>query len=228
MSHVAGLATLLAAFGIAASAAAAPAETPPAGAATPVAKAPALERVRLYPLEGLPPDSASRAEFDAAFRAEFSALVLPLEGAGELPNRFRLARDGDDDGVWTLQVIVGLPPVIKPASVPTGAPGAPAQRGRASRGVTLAVVALSPEAIAGGARAMPERFALVFPIPPPPPGAAPQMPRGGYSIPWDDAGRASARLALELLHHRADALPERARVSIAPAVRAAARPQGAE
>jgi hypothetical protein len=90
---------------------------------------------------------------------------------------------------------------------------------RASRGMTLAVIALSPEAIAAGARAMPEHLAFSF-LPADAPAGAGAAGATGYLFPWREAGRASALLALELLHTRSGDLPDGARCDIAPAQRA--------
>ena len=187
---------------------------------------PATRLVRLVPLEGLPADSAAAAAFQSGFDEAFTARELLLERGGPLANRFAITDDPRAEHVWSLQVTIGAPP---PFSTSRRNPRTGKRERwtspdlRASRGMTLGVFALSPEAIAAGARAMPERLAFTVPA-----SAAPAkvvgatgVP-GGFVYPWREAGRATGRLTLELLHHRSGDLPEDARVVLAPAERAAA------
>lgn len=186
--------------------------------------------VRLYPLEGLPGEAAARAAFTAGFDSAFAARALAVEradGSGEwrpvgtLRNSFGVTADPKADRVWTLQVVVGSPPPFtgKRTNPSTKKPERFADTSRrASRGMTLAVLALSPEAIAGGVRAMPDRYAFAFPPEAAPPSG--EAGASGYLFPWRDAGVATAILALELLHRRSGDLPEGSRFAIAPGLRA--------
>ncbi len=190
------------------------------------AAGPAARLVRLVALEGLPADSTAAAAFRAGFDATLAARELPLERGEPLANRFAFTDDPRAEDTWSLQVTVGAPPPFSTArrNPRTGkrerwtSPDL-----RASRGMTLGMFVLSPEAIAAGARAMPERLAFTFP-----PAVAPArvvgatgVP-GGFVYPWREAGVATARLALELLHHRSGDLPDDARLALAPAERTAA------
>lgn len=85
--------------------------------------------------------------------------------------------------------------------------------------MVLVITALSPEAIRGGVRAMPERLAFAFP-PPPVVGEGTQpVTAGGYAYSWTEAGRAAGVLALETLHHRSGDLDETERFVLTPALR---------
>lgn len=186
--------------------------------------------VRLYPLEGLPGEAAARTAFTAGFDSVLAESTFAVERrdgadewrpAGTLRNAFRVTADPGADRAWTLQVVVGSPPPFtgKRTNPSTKKPERFADTSRrASRGMTLAVIALSPEAIAAGVRAMPDRYAFAFP----PEAAPPAGDAGsaGYLFPWRDAGAAAATLALELLHQRSGDLAEGGRLAIAPARRA--------
>lgn len=197
---------------------------PPARAAE-AAAGPATRLVRLGPLEGLPADSTAAAAFQSGFDEAFTARELLLARGGPLANRFSITDDPRAEDAWSVQVTIGAPP---PFSTSRRNPRTGKRERwtspdlRASRGMTLGVFALSPEAIAAGARAMPERLAFTFSA-----SAAPAkvvsatgVP-GGFVYPWREAGRATARLVLELLHHRSGDLAEDAHLALAPAERAA-------
>ena len=196
------------------------------GPAANAAAGPATRLVQLVPLEGLPADSAAAAAFQAGFDEAFAARELVLEAGGPLANRFAITDDPRAEHTWSLQVTVGAPP---PFSTSRRNPRTGKRERwtspdlRASRGMTLGVFALSPEAIAAGARAMPERLAFTFPaaVAPAKVVGATGVP-GGFVYPWREAGRTTARLALELLHHRSGDLPDGARVALTPAERTAA------
>ena len=204
---------------------------PPAARAIDPADAP-VRRVRFYPLEGLPGDSLIRFEFAAGFDSVFAADSLPVErndrssgwrAGGRRANRFQLEPDSAAHGAWTLQVVVGAPPPYvgsrRNPHTNKSERHVDTER-RASRGMTLAVLALSPEAIRAGARAMPEHYAFAFP-----PEAAPAtvfdaIP-SGFIFPWRESGKVSALLALELLHQRSGDFPTSARCSLVPVQRVA-------
>lgn len=186
--------------------------------------------VRLYPLEGLPGEAAARTAFTAGFDSVLAESTFAVERrdgaggwrpAGTLRNAFRVTADPRADRVWTLQVVVGAPPpfAARRTNPSTRKPERFTDTSRrASRGMTLAVLALSPDAIAAGVRAMPDRYAFAFP----PEAAPPAGDAGsaGYLFPWCDAGAAAATLAIELLHRRSGDLAEGGRLAIAPAQRA--------
>ena len=207
--------------------------------ATPFAAAPANagagpqgpRALRLVAVEGVPSDAATHAEFMAGFDEALSAATLAIEtrapaGAwrpGDTrPNRFVLTDDPKAEDAWTLQVVVRAPPPFsaKRRNRITGKyerfvdPDL-----RASRGMTLAVTTLSPEAVAAGARVAPEHLAFAFPQAVAPAGVV-RNAAEGFRFPWRDAGRAAATLALELLHHRSGDLDEAARCDLSPALRA--------
>lgn len=207
------------------------AAAPPAGPAPAAGKTPAEPRpARLLTVEGVPPDSALHAAFMAGFDEALAAATLAIEArdasgawrpAGERASRFALVADPEAAGAWTLQAVVRAPPPFS------------AQRRdrrtnklervvdpdlRASRGMTVALLVLSPEAIAGGARAMPDHHAFAFPQEAAPATVLGRVPRG-FRFPWHEAGRTVGTLALELLHRRAGDLGEDERCVLAPAVR---------
>jgi hypothetical protein len=206
---------------------------PAARAADPAGAPPRI--VHLFPLEGLPGDSLVRAEFTAGFDSVFAESALAVERAdgggewreaGSRANRF-VATDSTDapraGPVWTAQVVVGPPPPY--VSTRRNSQTRKTERyvdtnRRASRGMTLAVLVLSPEAIKAGARAMPEHYAFSFPPESAPATVLETIPTG-FLFPWREAGAVSAVLALELLHQRSGDFPTGTRCSIDPAQRAA-------
>ncbi len=187
--------------------------------------------LRVVSVEGVPADSTIRAGFMAGFDEAISAGTLAVEQrerdgawrpAGTRPDRFAREDDPEAADAWTLQVVVRAPP-------PFSAKRRNRYTGkyerfvdphlRASRGMTVALLVLSPEAIAAGARAMPEHAAIVFPQGVAPTGVL-RNTAEGFRFPWRDAGRATALLALDLLHHRAGDFPADVRCDLSPALRA--------
>lgn len=187
--------------------------------------------LRVVAVEGVPPDSVTRTEFMAGFDEALSAAAIPIEQpgaggewqpAGARPNRFARTDDPKAEDAWSLQVVVRAPP-------PFGAkrynprtkkseryvdPGL-----RASRGMTVALLVLSPEAIVAGARAMPEHAAFAFPQATAPAGGERDATEG-FRFPWREAGRAAATLSLELLHRRSGDFGDGIRCDLSPALRA--------
>ncbi len=167
--------------------------------------------VHLLQVEGLPPDARSRDEFLGAFRAAFAQPVLAIVDASgrrdSTAHGFVLA-DSDGPSSWQLQVVIGAPPLLRDvvrdrkgrllSQKPNGR--------RASRGLTLVVAALSPEAVAAGARPVPERLGLV--LPEPGADAARIEVSRGVEFAWDQAGLAAGRVALEVLVRAAGEGPE--------------------
>lgn len=207
---------------------------PAANAGTPLAaeSGPAGPRpLRVVDVEGVPSDSTIRAEFMAGFDETLSAGTFAVEQrggdgawrpAGSRPNRFAREDDPEVKEAWSLQVVVRAPPPFSAKRYNRQTKKSERYVDpdlRASRGMTLALIVLSPEAIAAGARAMPEHAAFAFPQ-----GAAPagvvRNTAEGFRFPWRDSGRAAATLALELLHRRAGDLAEDVRCDLSPALRA--------
>lgn len=175
-----------------------------------IAAAPPVRSVRLAPIEGLPPDAPSRNEFLANLRAAFESRSLAIVENGErasIEHGFAL-EDSARGRVWELQIVVGAPPLLRDvvrdrkgrlvSQKPNGR--------RASRGLTLVIAALSPEALAAGARPMPQRIGLV--LPDLEGSAAAHAVTRGVDYRWDQAGLAVGRVALEALLHAAGDGPE--------------------
>jgi len=189
--------------------------------------------LRLLAVEGVPSDSTIRAEFMAGFDEALAAETMPVEtrdAAGEWrpdvarPNRFRLAADADPGAgdAWTLQVVVRAPPPFSATrrNRRTNREERYVEpRLRVSRGMTLAVGVLSPEAAKAGERLAPEHLAFAFPQEAAPAGVV-RHTAEGFRFPWREAGRVAATLALELLHRRAGDLGADARGDVSPAMRA--------
>jgi hypothetical protein len=205
-----------------------------ADAAT-TAKASALP-VTIGAFTGMPADSAIRREFLDGFQAAFDAGELPTEklaggqwtSAGERQSVFRLVDAAAPDETWSLALSIGVPPTVRvpqrrrKASEPQRRPRV--SEVRTSRGLTIAVAALSPAAAWAGEPVTPTRFAVYFPdarrivVP------SYRLPSGGYDYPWADAGRVVARAALEALHRANDMLAADERADLAPAQRAEETP----
>lgn len=199
-------------------------------AADSTARAP--RAVHVAGVEGVPTDSATTAEFLAGFDEALSApefaIVAPGAGAGapraNRPNRFVRVSVAGTEGAWSLQVIVRAPPPFTAKRINRATkkserfvdPGL-----RASRGMTVALLVLSPEAVAAGARAAPRHEAFAFPQEAAPAQVVDLVPRG-FRFPWREAGRVTAKLALEALHHRSGDLDEGLRCDLTPAIRAGA------
>lgn len=181
-----------------------------------------VRSVRLAPIEGLPPDAPSRNEFLSSLHSAFESHSLPVIANGEhvsLEHGFSL-EDTARGLVWELQIVVGAPPLLRDvvrdkkgrllSQKPNGR--------RASRGLTLVIAALSPEAVEAGARPMPQRIGLV--LPDLEGSAASQAVMRGVDYRWDQAGLAVGRVALEALLHAAGEGPEGEWVAdLAPVVR---------
>lgn len=175
-----------------------------------IAAPPSSRSVRLAPIEGLPPDAPSRNEFLANLRSAFESRSLTIIVNGELaPLEHDFALEDSARGlVWDLQIVVGAPPLLRDvvrdrkgrlvSQKPNGR--------RASRGLTLVIAALSPEAVEAGARPMPQRIGLV--LPDLEGSAASQAVTRGVDYRWDQAGLAVGRVALEALLHAAGEGPE--------------------
>lgn len=190
------------------------------------AGAPPAHVVRVADVNGLPPDSTLRAEFVAGFDGALAAPTYPLEGAAPGatgPNRFvraAAAEDGGDAPYWTLVVTVRMPPPY--SAIRSGKSG----RGvvhtdpklRAARGMTVAVTVQSPEDVRTSTVPAAEVRSIVFPQSIAPAQVLAEVPQG-FRFPWDEAGRAAARVALEVLHHRSGDLAEQARIDLSPASR---------
>lgn len=218
---------LMLAIILAATAPAAPGGTPLAADAGPAGPRP----LRVISVEGVPSESAVRAEFMAGFDETLSAGTIAIEQqgdggewqpAGTRPNRFSRSDDPDAKDAWTLQVVVRAPP---PFSAKRYNPQTKKSERfvdpglRASRGMTIALLVLSPEAIAAGARAMPEHAAFAFPQAAAPAGVL-RSTAEGFRFPWRDAGRTAAALSLELLHRRSGDFAAGVRCDLSPALRA--------
>ena len=192
---------------------------------------PEARPLRVVPLEGVPSDATIRAEFMAGFEQALTAETFDVEvrdAAGEWrpdgnrPNRFVRTDDPKADRAWTLQVVVRAPPPFSAkrynrATKKTERHVNPDLR--ASRGMTLAITTLSPEAITAGARVAPEQLAFAFPQERAPAGVVGNAAEG-FRFPWRDAGRAAAMLSLELLHRNGGDLGEATRADLTPATRA--------
>lgn len=201
------------------------------GAPGPAARAAGGTPVRVAAVRGLPADASLRGPFMDAFRAAFERDSLPAElrsadggwaPAGARANRFRVTDAGDAPGAWTLEVVVGAPAPAARADTTAAAGRRAARARRSSRGMVVAVTVTAPSGNATDAVASTESEGIAFAAPAAEPGAALAVPKTGYVFPWDEAGRAAAALALEVLHHRAGALSATERFALAPALRTGA------
>ncbi len=215
------LAALLASFAVAATAG-------PMGTTPPAPGAPRF--AQLDSLEGLPADSTIRMQFMDGLREVFAEEQLRSErdqGAGwrpqvAVPNRFRLLEGAPADDAWTLQLVIGAPaPAVVNRTQGENSKRRSDKARRASRGMIVSVVALSPEARQNGARPLPQTFAFAFPAPPPPADASQVVTSSGYAYSWVAAGKTAGLLALEVLHHFSEDLSAQERADITPAVRTA-------
>jgi len=192
--------------------------------------------VQLTSTEGLPKEPAARAAFLDAFRMTFAdedlALAIPAaRGTGvaegeRVPNRFRLLEGSPSADAWSMQLVLGTPPVVLPARPKAKKNETVVRRnantlGRASRGLTVVFLLLSPEAVKADARPIPVRLGLVFPDPTAIDGVGDRVSSGGYGYPWAEAGRATGLLALELLHQRAGEIREQDRAFLGEGVQRA-------
>lgn len=179
--------------------------------------------VQLVSSEGLPKEPAARSAFLDAFRMAFAedefALSAPAaRGSGvvegeKVANRFRLLEGSASSDAWSMQLVLGTPPLVLPAKPARKKNEAVVRRhantlGRATRGLTVVFMLLSPQAVKADARPIPVKLGLVFPDPSAIDGVGDRVSSGGYEFPWSDAGRAAGLLALELLHQRAGEIKE--------------------
>ncbi len=179
--------------------------------------------VQLVSSEGLPKEPAARSAFLDAFRSTFAedefALSAPAaRGTGviegeRIANRFRLLEGSASSDAWSMQLVLGTPPLVLPDKRPSRRNEPVVRRyantlGRATRGLTVVFMLLSPEAVKADARPIPVRLGLAFPDPAAVDGVGNRVSSGGYKFPWSDAGRAAGLLALELLHQRAGEIKE--------------------
>ncbi|MBK7366391.1 MAG: hypothetical protein IPJ04_00395 [Candidatus Eisenbacteria bacterium] len=198
----------------------------PMGATPPAPGAPRF--AQLVSLEGLPADSTIRLAFMNGFRDVFADEQLRSErdnGGGwqpqvAVPNRFRLLEGSAADDAWTVQVVIGAPaPAVVQRTQGENTKRRSDKARRASRGMIVSVIALSPEARQNGARPLPQTFAFAFPAPPPPADASQIVTSSGYTYSWTAAGQTAGKLALEVLHHFSEDLSAQERADITPAVR---------
>lgn len=189
--------------------------------------------VQLRSIEGLPLEPNARRAFLQGFRMTFAENEFALASggvetgapiAGEVTaNRFRLLEGSPSEDAWSLQLVIGTPPLVVPAK-PKAKKGEPEVRrnantlGRASRGLTLVFMVLSPQAVKADARPIPVRLGLVFPDSAAQDGVGERVSSGGYQFPWAEAGHVTGLLALELLHQGAGEMREKDRVFLGPGV----------
>ena len=184
---------------------------------------------------GMPADSTSRREFLDGFDSAFEAGELPYEihvgdqwtPTGERRTPFRLVDAAPSDQAWILSLSIGLPSEVRVPRRRRRESDPPLRARvsevRVSRGLTIAVTAISPAAAAAaaatGTEALPRKFAVYFPdarrvvVP------SARLPGGGYAYPWADAGRVVGRAALEALHRAKDMMGEDERADLTPAQR---------
>lgn len=206
-----------------------------AASSSPMAHTPAVpgapEFVQVGAIVGLPADSLVRGRFLAAFRGAFASSDVPVESrsesgawsaAGVASNRFRWLEGDPADDTWTLELSLGVPPaVVVPAR--GDQPRRVLESHRRSRGMIAAVTVTWPRTDERGPRSASERVAFAFAASDSTGGSGGVgVPAIGYLYPWDEAGRAVARLAIETLLRQRGDLDERTRVAIAPASRAEA------
>lgn len=164
-----------------------------------------------------PADSLRRA-FMSAFRGAFAEGAYATERerdgrpAASVPvsARFRLIEGTSGWGVWDVRV------VVEPAA--RGSANDPAE-------FQVLVAVLSPQSAEAGARPIPLRTGIAIDAAHPGADAAGRPgPRARSSTEiWRDAGRATALLALEGLHHLSGDLDEDTRLGLGPARRLPAR-----
>lgn len=192
--------------------------------------------VRFYPMEGLPPDSLVRNLFMEGFDEGLATAKIETErqdamgkwhAADSLGSRFGPSTDSTSlarstpKAPWTMQVVVGAPPpyVGVQREQRTGESERHVDPNmRASRGMTVALLTLSPNDLMAGVRAAPEHFAFAFPAEAAPPGVLGDVP-AGFAFPWRESGRITALLVLEQLHHRSGELPKAKRFRLPTVVR---------
>lgn len=198
----------------------------------------AVEPVQVASFTGLPADSADRAVFVQAFQTACDADTLPCErqsagtwkADGSRPNPFRRVDVTSGEG-WQLALSVRFPPEVRvPVPRRRGSDAVPRARRstlRTSRGFVVAVTAMRAEDASRGIVREPARFELYFPdmrrvvVP------SARLPGGAYDFDYEDAGRVTARLALEVLLRATERLAADERAALAPAARTGDAPAGA-
>jgi hypothetical protein len=151
-----------------------------------------------------------RRMFMGSFRGAFAEGAYATERevhgqpAASIPvsARFRLIEGTSGWGVWNVQV------VVKPAAAPAGRP---------SDRLTVTIAVQSPEAADAGARPIPAVVDLVIDRDEPRDGTRVTRTPSAW---WRIAGRATALLALEQLHHATGDLDEDTHMTLGPARRA--------
>jgi len=184
----------------------------------------------LVTVQGLPADTTTRARFLGAFRLELAASEWPTEhlaseawgAGGPARSRFRLVDGEVTEDDWSLGVTLGSPQALTLPPRKKGGNSRQLASRRTSRGMIAAFRIASPASDLEGSVVTTPRFAFSFPPPGSAAGADLGVPATGYVYPWEDAGRAVARLALESLHRRTGDLSETERADIVPAIRAEA------
>jgi hypothetical protein len=193
---------------------------------------------RLESIQGLTTDLGQRGEFLEAFRAAFEAPDLSIEArapggwtpGAPLPNRFRLEEGSAPDAAWTLEIVVGLPPIQLSTQRERRRVGGrhpkwvtvrrPDPKHRASRGMNLVITVIPPDAGRAGLTPEPERVDLGFPVAPAGEDDTLQTSESPREYPWAVAGRAAGLLALEALHRRSGDLGPDQRLQLPGALRA--------
>ena len=187
--------------------------------------------VTIQSFAGAPADSATRFVFMGAFAQEFDAGEMAWQkrtgdswaSSGERRNRFRLVDMAAPEAAWTLDVTIGLPPPVviaqpkQKSSDPTPKPRATDYR--ASRGLTIVAAATAPVGTSARPPGEPLKFSIYFPDAKRVVVPSRKLPGGAYAYPWEEAGRAVARAALEVLHRANDTLADDERADLSPAVR---------
>jgi len=213
----------------------------PAGAAEGVTGGlkPAPHPVLIAKLLGMPADSVARGVMLAAFRDEMNASWLHCEErvggdwkrADSLANVFQLLDGAPADEAWTLDLSVRVPPPVRAqVLMQKGTTKEEAQLIRprmsnisSSRGLVVAATASPP--VIHGRRAefepVPTVVSLYFADARRTVVPSHNLPGGGYLFPWDEAGRALARIALEALLRTSGALDAAHRADLKPATRVA-------
>ncbi len=201
-------------------------------ASSPMGRTPAVpgapEFVQVGSIVGLPADSLVRTRFMAAFRGEFASSDVPIESrsesgewsaAGRASNRFRWLEGDMADDTWKLGLSLGVPPAV--VVQPKGdQPRRVLESRRRSRGMIAAITVTWPKQGEETPRSESDRVAFAFAASDSTGGASvTSVPAIGYLYPWESAGRAVARLAIETLLRQRGDVGAGTRVLIAPAVR---------
>lgn len=209
--------------------------------AGPAHAVPSLKTFACAPVEGLRADSASRAQFLDAFNGTLGETTFMVTAPGRRGDatatsfecRFRLAETVDPLSTWSMRIVVMLPPLATASREELVQEGhnwvrRPVTRSnphrRRSRRIGVAVSILSPNERANEVEPEPVVSSIAFPAPPAPEGSILVPSTTGYELPWADAGRAAALLALEALHHHSGDLPATASIVVSPGLRADVSP----